>query len=66
MKIIHQGVRPSERMLRVTCRSCATRFEFTTGEADRHHSGDYRDGEFWQIKCPTCEQIVSAYPNDIV
>lgn len=66
MRIIEAGIKPDDRVLRAQCRACETLFEFNTGEADRHHLGDYRDGEFWQIKCPVCESTVTAYPANLL
>lgn len=56
MKIIKQGIAPSERKYRATCSNCDTIFEFQRKEAT-YISASYRGDHpaLVSIECPTCK-----------
>jgi len=56
MRIIKQGVAPTERVYCGTCRNCETEIEFKQHEAKTNF--DQRDGNYLSIKCPTCGETI--------
>lgn len=61
MKIIKRGTDPKAEPLRATCNNCQTVFEFHPIEAK--YSSDQRDGDFYSIACPVCNQVVTKDIN---
>jgi len=57
MKIIKRGSDPRTEPIQATCRNCQTIFEFHLMEAK--YSSDQRDGDFYSIACPVCNQTVT-------
>lgn len=58
MKIIRQGTNPASTPLRGECRCCRTLIEFHPMEAK--FVPDQRDGDFYQIDCPTCPSTITV------
>lgn len=54
MKVIEPGLVPNERIKRIKCDNCKAVFEFALKEAKL--TSDWRDGDFYQIGCPTCHK----------
>lgn len=57
MKIISRGDFPLRHVIRTSCRNCQSVFEFEPKEAERIE--DNRDGDFYSIRCPVCDNIVT-------
>ena len=58
MKILRRGKLPDDTVHRVTCNSCNTLFEFALKEATL--KPDFRDGDYYEIKCPLCHERVGV------
>lgn len=58
MKIIKQGKIPELEEYKLTCRNCKCQFEFQRHEAK--YVSDQRDGDFLQIACPCCHQLLTT------
>ena len=60
MKIIKEGLLPSMKIAKMTCRSCGCVFEATKEEFTCQPD---RDGAFWKIDCPTddCNNTLFKY-----
>jgi hypothetical protein len=58
MKIIRQGADPKQTPLRGECTRCRTVIEFHPTEAK--FVPDQRDGDFYQIACPTCSATITT------
>ena len=60
MKIIKEGLAPSKKIAKMTCRSCGCVFEAAKEEFTYQPD---RDGAFWKIDCPTdgCNNILFKY-----
>ena len=58
MRIIERGTPPNEQPIEGRCRNCKTIFEFMQHEAKR--ISDQRDGDYWHLNCPVCNQTVSV------
>jgi PHP family Zn ribbon phosphoesterase len=56
MKIIREGKLPETRTYEATCSNCKCVFEFTPPEANL--ISDPRDGNYFQVACPTCSRLV--------
>lgn len=52
MRIIKKGIKPEEKIHRVTCHHCKTEFEFSVAEGKITY--DQRDGDSVSISCPNC------------
>lgn len=57
MRIVRQGRVPAKKEYRVGCDNCDTVFIFEEGEA--RYVSDQRDGDYLEIKCPTCKESVT-------
>ena len=64
MRIIKSGIKPSERLYQVTCTTCKTEFEFKQSEATFYD--DQREGSYYSIKCPICNDSVFATYHNLV
>lgn len=64
MKIINRGVPPQENLFRFTCSNCKSLLECKQGEM-KHYS-DQRDGEWWNIDCPVCQNKCYVYSTSRV
>jgi hypothetical protein len=58
MKIVRQGVDQSKQPVQAECNHCHTVIEFLPFEAK--YVSDQRDGDFYQIACPTCNNNITA------
>lgn len=58
MRIIERGTPPTEQPIEGRCRNCRTIFEFMRNEAT--FVPDQRDGNFWMVVCPVCNENVTA------
>lgn len=58
MEIIRQGHDPALTPVQATCNRCDTAIRFFPHEAK--YVSDQRDGDFYQIKCPTCGNNITA------
>lgn len=56
MKIIKQGIKPSERIHNGQCNNCGTKVECKEHEAK--YQSDWRDGGYYIVKCPTCGYMI--------
>ena len=57
MRIIRQGIVPElMRVVQAECRHCKALFEFHVAEAFLVE--DRRDGDYHEIKCPCCSELV--------
>jgi len=65
VKILKEGILPGDKVYKSTCRHCDTVFEFQAKEANL--VGDQRDGNYYSINCPLCENIctVSQSPKPV-
>jgi len=63
MKILKRGKPPGEQLLRATCKFCKSELEFSKKEAVSECD---RDGMMWKVDCPVCDEIVWAYPDNVV
>lgn len=61
MRIIKAGILPENKVITATCMYCKCVFEFSVKEAK--HVSDQRDGDYYQIDCPTCSRTLSVNPN---
>lgn len=61
MRIIKQGIPPSERLYVRTCYTCKTEFEFKQSEAKLEM--DVRDGNYLRINCPVCGNMITCDPK---
>ncbi len=57
MKILEHGSLPENAVKIHRCYNCRTKFEFQIKEATP--VADMRDGDFFMIKCPVCNQPFS-------
>lgn len=59
MRIIKQGVAPSEREYQVTCSSCKTIFAFYMNSVKTR--SDQREGTWYEVTCPhkPCSKTVT-------
>lgn len=58
MKVLKQGLKPTERWYKGTCYSCGTEVEFQRKEAEL--VSDQRDGDYVKVKCPTCNGSITV------
>ena len=58
MKVLKQGVHPSDRWHKGTCHTCWTEVEFQGKEAEQ--VPDSRDGNYLKVKCPTCGGLITS------
>ena len=61
MEILKRGIPPKERTYDITCRNCASELRFVRDEATL--VVDTRDGNYYQIACPVCQENITMFAN---
>lgn len=56
MRIIEEGIKLEDRIVKIRCEKCSTLFEFQLKEANKVN--DYKIEESFYIKCPICNQSI--------
>lgn len=58
VKIVRRGRLPQEIEYQADCYGCKTLFTFAGVDAKFH--SDQRDGDYYEIKCPVCNEPVTV------
>jgi hypothetical protein len=64
VRIIKQGVPPTEKIYRAECYTCKSVLEFKQGEAT--YWPDQREGDHLTLLCPVCRSSVTVNVSDFV
>jgi DNA-directed RNA polymerase subunit RPC12/RpoP len=58
MQILNKGKRPGELQAKGKCNTCNASVKFKQKEAK--FVADQRDGDYYEISCPTCENKITV------
>lgn len=58
MQILNKGKRPNEQQAKGQCSTCNTSVKFKRKEAT--FVSDQRDGDYYEIPCPRCENKITV------